>query len=118
VAESAADGLDEHAGELGGVGVVRTKPPLPKTFCPSVGPAGRGRVLGTVMVSILSIGVGVEQLVPHGPATERGDCGPLALCGWPPDNPAISDRYARIGAAVSSPISPSWWAAKAIRSPR
>ena len=32
--------------------------------------------------------------------------------------PAISPRNARTGAADSSPISPSWWAANAIRSPR
>ena len=31
--------------------------------------------------------------------------------------PAISPRNARTGVAVSSPISPSWWAAKAVRSP-
>jgi len=32
--------------------------------------------------------------------------------------PAISPRNARTGTAVSAAISPSWWAAKAIRSPR
>ncbi|MGN9846757.1 hypothetical protein ACTMTI_52530 [Nonomuraea sp. H19] len=32
-------------------------------------------------------------------------------------SPPISGTYARAGAAVSPPISPSGWAAKAIRSP-
>jgi hypothetical protein len=39
----------------------------------------------------------------------------LRLAG---DSSASPARNARIGAAVSSAISWSWWAAKAIRSPR
>jgi hypothetical protein len=83
----------------------------------SAAAAGLGSVLGTVTVSMRSIGLASSRSCRTAHLQNEATAARLRLrvggaC------PAIPDRNARTGAAVISPISPSWWAAKAIRSPR
>ena len=83
----------------------------------SAAAAGRGSVLGTSMASMRSIGLASSSSCRTAHRQNDATAARLRLrvagaC------PAISPRNARTGAAVRSPISPSWWAANAIRSPR
>ena len=83
----------------------------------SAAAAVRGRVLGTSTVSMRSIGLAASSSWRTAHLQKEATAARLRLRAagaWP----AISPRNARTGAAVSPAILPSWYAAKAIRSPR
>ncbi|TCO55649.1 hypothetical protein EV192_10771 [Actinocrispum wychmicini] len=79
----------------------------PKTFFTSSGSAGRGRVLGTVMVSMRSIGFVSSSSCRTAHRQNDATAARLRL-RLDGASAAISDRHARIGAAINSLISSSW----------
>ena len=83
----------------------------------SAAAAGRGSVRGTSMVSMRSIGLASSSSCRTAHVQNEATAARLRLrvagaC------PAITPGNARTGAAVSAPMSPSWWAADPVRSPR
>jgi len=87
------------------------------TAATSAAAAGRGSVRGTSMVSMRSIGLASSSSCRTAHVQNEATAARLRLrvagaC------PAISERNARTGAAVSAAMPPSWWAANAIRSLR
>ena len=76
------------------------------TVATSAAAAGRGRALGTLMVSILSIGLAASRSWRTAQRQNEATAARLRL-RVDGASPAISARYARTGAAVSSPIPPS-----------
>ena len=87
------------------------------TAATSLVAAGLGSVLGTSMVPMRSTGLASSRSCLTAHLQNDATAARLRLrvegaC------PAIAARKARTGAADSPAMSPSWWAANAIRSPR